>query len=89
MAEYAQIIFNIAYYISLIAILLSFIRFVMGPTPADRVVALDAITICGINLIILIAMRAGRIIYVDVALVYALLSFLGVIAVARYLEEGL
>jgi multicomponent Na+:H+ antiporter subunit F len=31
----------------------------------------------------------GRHIYLDVALVYALLSFLGVIAVARYLERGL
>ncbi|MDD4308867.1 MAG: monovalent cation/H+ antiporter complex subunit F [Candidatus Cloacimonetes bacterium] len=89
MVEYAYIIFDIAYYISLIAILLSFIRFYLGPTAADRVVALDVITICGINLIIQIAMRAGRIVYVDVALVYALLSFLGVISVARYLEGGL
>lgn len=89
MADIAHLIFNVAYYISLLAIVLSFIRFILGPSSADRVVALDAMTICGIVLIIFIAMHAKRIIYVDVAIVYALLSFLGVIAVARYLEGGL
>lgn len=89
MDKLAYLIFDVAFYMSLLAILLSFIRFIKGPTPADRVVALDAMTICGISLIIFLAMRAGRIIYLDVAMVYALLSFLGVIAVARYLEGGL
>jgi len=53
------------------------------------VVALDAMTIAGISVIVMIAVFAGRVIYLDVAMVYALLSFLGVIAVARYLERGL
>jgi len=83
------LLFNVAYYISLIAMLLAFIRFMLGPSPADRAVALDTMTIIGIALIVFIAMKAGRIIYLDVAMVYALLSFLGVIAVARYLEGGL
>jgi len=85
----AFLLFNVAYYISLIAMLLAFIRFMLGPSPADRAVALDTMTIIGIALIVFIAMKAGRIIYLDVAMVYALLSFLGVIAVARYLEGGL
>jgi multicomponent Na+:H+ antiporter subunit F len=83
------IFFNAAFYITLISIILSFIRFLMGPSPADRVVALDAMTICGIVLIIFIALKMGRIIYLDVAMVYGLLSFLGVLAIARYLEGGL
>jgi multicomponent Na+:H+ antiporter subunit F len=83
------LIFDLAYLVTILAMLLSFVRFLLGPTPADRVVALDALTICGISLIVFIALKAGRIIYLDVAMVYALLSFLGVIAVARYLEEGL
>lgn len=73
----------------MLALALAFVRFLKGPTCVDRVVALDTMTICGIPLIIFIAMYAGRIIYIDVALVYALLSFIGVIAVARYLEGGL
>jgi multicomponent Na+:H+ antiporter subunit F len=35
-----------------------------------------------------VALGEGRAIYLDVALVYALLSFLGVIVVARFLEKG-
>jgi multicomponent Na+:H+ antiporter subunit F len=60
-----------------------------GPTSADRVVALDVMTIISISLIVYVASLARRIIYFDVAMVYALISFLGVVAVARYLERGL
>ncbi|GAB1365445.1 monovalent cation/H+ antiporter complex subunit F [Candidatus Cloacimonadaceae bacterium] len=89
MAELAQTIFCVSYYTALIAMLLAFMRFLAGPSAADRVVALDTMTIIGIVIIVFISLRAGRIIYLDVAMVYGLLSFLGVIAVARYLEGGL
>lgn len=69
--------------------LLALARFLTGPTSADRVVAFDVLTIILITGIALIALAAGRGIYLDVAVVYALLSFLGVIAVARYLERGM
>jgi len=65
------------------------IRTVIGPTSADRAVALDAMTIITISLIVYIARLAERMIYLDVALVYALISFLSVLALARYLEKGL
>ena len=64
-------------------------RFFTGPAAPDRVVAFDVLTIVSVTGIVLAALAAGRGIYLDVALVYALLSFLGVIAVARYLERGL
>jgi len=69
-----------------IAFLLALGRFALGPTRLDRVVAFDVLTIISITFIVLAALIEGRGIYLDVALVYALLSFLGVIAVARYLE---
>ena len=72
-----------------IAFLLALWRFFSGPSAPDRVVAFDVLTIISITGIGLIALIEGRGIYLDVALVYALLSFLGVIAVARYLERGL
>jgi multicomponent Na+:H+ antiporter subunit F len=53
------------------------------------VVAFDVLTVLAVMGIIMVALVEGRYIYLDVALVYALLSFLGVIAVARYLERGL
>lgn len=72
-----------------LALVLALVRFLRGPETADRVVAFDVLTIVGITAIVLVALAAGRGIYLDVALVYALLSFLGVIVVARYLERGL
>lgn len=71
------------------AFLLALYRFFRGPSAADRVVAFDVLTIVSITGIVLVAHAAGRGLYLDVALVYALLSFLGVIVVARYLERGL
>lgn len=71
------------------AFLLALYRFLMGPSAADRVVAFDVLTIVSVTGIVLIALAEGRGIYLDVALVYALLSFLGVIVVARFLERGL
>jgi multicomponent Na+:H+ antiporter subunit F len=72
-----------------IAFLLALYRFFKGPSAADRVVAFDVLTIIAITGIVFIALAEGRGIYLDVALVYGLLSFLGVIVVARYLERGL
>lgn len=71
-----------------LALLLALYRFLKGPTPADRVVAFDTLTLMTVTLIVIVALAEGRGIYLDVAVVYALLSFLGVIAVARYLERG-
>ncbi|MBK9160249.1 MAG: cation:proton antiporter [Nitrosomonadales bacterium] len=71
------------------AFLLALYRFLRGPSDADRVVAFDVLTIVSITGIVIAALAEGRGIYLDVALVYALLSFLGVIVVARYLERGL
>jgi multicomponent Na+:H+ antiporter subunit F len=70
------------------AFLLALVRFILGPTSADRVVAFDGLTIVSITGIVLGALAEDRGIYLDVAMVYALLSFLGVIVVARYIERG-
>ncbi len=69
--------------------LLALWRFFQGPSDADRIVAFDTLTVIALTGIALIAYLEGRGIYLDVALVYALLSFLGVIVVARHLERGL
>lgn len=89
MAEFARYLFQGAFYISMLALAVSFARFLKGPSSADRVAALDVMTTCGIAIIVFIALGSGRAIYVDVAMAYALLSFLGVISVGRYLEGGL
>jgi multicomponent Na+:H+ antiporter subunit F len=65
------------------------LRLILGRTVVDRVAAVDMLTVLSISLIALYAHVAGRSIYLDVALVYGVLSFLAVLAIARYLERGL
>ena len=75
--------------ISLLSIFIALLRFIKGPSVLDRVVALDVISIIAISVIAILAYMFRRAIYIDVALVYGLLSFLGVLVVARYYERGL
>ena len=64
------------------------LRLVLGPTVIDRIAAIDMLTIISISTIAFYALVADRFIYLDAALVYGVLSFLAVVAVARYLERG-
>lgn len=85
----ADKIIIIAAVISLLSIFIALIRFIKGPSVLDRVVAFDVISIISISVIAMLAYMLKRFIYIDVALVYGLLSFLGVLVVARYYERGL
>ena len=71
------------------SVVLGVVRLVLGRTLVDRVAAIDMLTVVSISMIALYAHVSGRFIYVDVALVYGVLSFLAVLAMARYLERGL
>lgn len=71
------------------AIAFAVLRLIVGHTVADRVAAIDLLTVISISMIALYAHIGGRFIYLDVALVYGVLSFLAVLATARYLERGL
>lgn len=70
------------------SIVLSVLRLILGRTAVDRVVAIDTLTVISLSLVALYAHLSGRFVYLDVALVYGLLSFLAVLAVARFLERG-
>lgn len=85
----ANTIFLVAAAIILVAMTITFFRIIRGPELGDRIVALDAMTIMALSAIAFLAHYLGRGIYLDVALVYGLISFLGVVAVARYMERGL
>ena len=72
-----------------LAMLLATIRFVIGPSVVDRVVAFDSLTVTSLVIISVIAALSDRMIYFDVAIVYGLLSFIGVIVVAKYIQKTL
>ncbi len=71
-----------------LGVLFGVLRLILGRSVVDRVAAVDMLTVVSISLIALYAHVADRFIYLDVALVYGVLSFLAVLAVARYLERG-
>ncbi len=87
--SFSEITIIISSVLIFFSIVFGIIRLVIGPDTVDRVVSIDLLTIVTIALIALLAHQAERFIYLDVAIVYGLLSFLGVLAVARYLEKGL
>ncbi|HUX12052.1 MAG TPA: monovalent cation/H+ antiporter complex subunit F [Spirochaetia bacterium] len=85
----ANLLFIIAGAIATVAGLLMFVRLFLGPTLADRITALDGMTIVAVSFIVFLAYILGRFIYLDVALVYALISFVGVVVLARFIERRL
>lgn len=72
-----------------ISFLLVIVRFIIGKSLVDRVVALDVLTISSLGLITILAQHFNRGIYIDVSIAYAILSFIGVIVIAKYLEKSL
>ncbi|MCB9076810.1 MAG: cation:proton antiporter [Anaerolineaceae bacterium] len=80
--------FTVILPILMIAVLLTLIRLIKGPTLSDRVVALDLMSTLGIGVIAAYAIAYNQPIFLDVALIVALVSFLGTIAFAYYVEKG-
>ena len=70
-----------------VALLLALVRLIRGPSLPDRVVALDLISILAAGTTAVYAIAAEQPVFLDVALVVALISFLGTVAFARYLER--
>jgi len=71
-----------------IGIIIAVIRILKGPTAADRVVGLDVVNTIVIISMVLFGAIYNEIFYIDVAIVYALLSFVSTLFIAKYLEGG-
>ncbi len=72
-----------------LGVILCLLRMMKGPTAPDRAVALDTSVTVTTALLVLIGLLLKRRIYLDVSLVYAVLTFIGSVAIARYLEGGI
>lgn len=68
-----------------LALLLTIYRIVVGPTLADRVLALDLLTVLAMGFVGAMAIRTGITLYIDIAIALALLGFLATVAFARYI----
>jgi multicomponent Na+:H+ antiporter subunit F len=72
----------------LICIIMAIIRVIKGPTAPDRIVGLDTINTIVIVGMVIFGVAFNEVIYIDVAIVYALLSFISTLFIAKYLEGG-
>lgn len=70
-----------------ISVLLVFIRLFKGPTIVDRVISLDLIITIGIGIITVYSIRQNQKVLLDVAIILALIAFLGTIAFSYYIEK--
>ncbi len=63
-------------------------RVAIGPSPADRAIALDTLTIVFIAIICVLCVTWSSALYFDAVWIVTLVGYLGSVAIARYLERG-
>lgn len=78
---------EIAFALTVLSIVLAFIRLARGPSLPDRVVALDMMTVSIVAFCGLSAIRYDSAAFLDVAVVLALVGFLATVALARFAER--
>ena len=71
-----------------LAALLATVRIIVGPTHADRVIALDIFLAAGIGMAIGASLATQRTVFIDVAIGLALVGFVATIGWARLIERA-
>jgi multicomponent Na+:H+ antiporter subunit F len=87
-AELLDFSYGLGAILVMLMIFLSLIRALKGPTASDRVAAINIIGTKTVVIITLIARVYGQKYFLDIAMVYALMSFITTVGVAKYLEKG-
>lgn len=70
-----------------LSVLITFVRFIIGPRMPDRVISLDLIITIGIGIIASYSIVSNKPTFLDVAMIFALIAFLGTVALSYYLEK--
>ena len=81
-------IFGVAAAAILITMGLALARALLGPTVCDRILAVNMFGTKTVLLIAVLAFMSGRTDIIDIALIYALINFIGVVAVLKLVEQG-
>jgi len=63
------------------------LRMILGPTAADRLVALNVLSGIALGFLVVRGVEQAQALYLDVALVYDIFGFLGFLAIARFLRD--
>jgi len=69
-----------------IGVFFSVLRMIIGPEVTDRIVSLDTLNVMITGVIVLLSQIFKNEIYLDIAIVYGVLSFLETVVISRYLE---
>ncbi len=69
-----------------VAALFTLYRLLFGPSNADRIISADALSLITAVFLLFLALIFDSVLYLDIALVYSILSFVGIIALARVIE---
>lgn len=81
-------IFTVATIAILVTISLALARAFMGPTIYDRILAVNMVGTKTVLLIAVFSVLSERTDMIDIALTYALINFIGVVAVLKFVEQG-
>ena len=81
------LIINVVYAMLGVGLFLALIRLVRGPSLPDRVVSLDLMSANVVGIICAYAIGTNQQVFLDVAIVLALITFLGTVAFALYVER--
>ena len=74
-------------YLLLITAIISSYRLLIGPTLQDRIVSLNCISVMLIVTLVLISIHYNQTVYLDIAIAFLLLDFVGIIAFTKYLGQ--
>lgn len=77
----------IGFFIIACGLILTVARLVIGPTSADRIIALDLLAALAIGFTGVSSVYYGDSVFLDIAIILSLVVFLGTVAFARYLER--
>ena len=86
-SEVLDLSISFAFVTLAVAIGVTFLRLLRGPTLLDRVVALDLLAFIPVALIAVMAIDSGQRALIDVAITVALTAVIGTVVFARFLEE--
>jgi len=81
------VIYAIVFPLLSLTLVLGFIRLLLGPTLPDRIIAFELISITSAGIIVVFAIATDQAVLLDVASVWAIISFLSVIAFSYYIEK--
>ena len=80
------LLFNAAFLVLLVCVSLCLYRIGRGPTAPDRAVAIDILGIVVVCFTVLLSVKTGKDYYINIGIAWAMLSFIGAIALAKHLE---